>query len=289
MHFAARAIEAVRSVAASEILPRYRSVGGTSAPANASRPRRKDDGSLVTEADLAAQEALVRALSAIDPGAVIAEEMPAHEQQAAYDRGGRVWVVDPLDGTANFAQGVPFFAVSVALLEDAQPVFGTVHDPLRDETCYAVRGAGAWFNHRPLLLPPGAPTLSGALVEVGLRREQSRRLRGPLKRRPPFRRRITSGSSTLSWCHLAAARIDALLVSNQKLWDYAAGALIAEEAGASLATVELDDFWSGPVWARSVIAARGAALLDEWKAWVRAELAAGDPEAGEASSSCRPR
>jgi len=272
--FARRALEAVRSAAACEILPRYRR--GRDAPAGSQilAVECKGDGSLVTEADLAAQDALARSLAAIEPAAIIGEEMPAHEQLAAFEKGGRAWVIDPLDGTANFARGVPFFAVSVALLEDARPIFGTVHDPIRDETCYAVRGAGAWFNHRPLLVPAGAPPLSGALVEVGLRREQARWLRGPLKHRPPYRRRITSGSSTLSWCHLAAARVDALLVSNQKLWDYAAGALIAEEAGARLATVESDDFWSGPVWARSVIAARDAALLDEWKAWVRAELRA---------------
>jgi len=273
VHFAGRAIEAVRRVAAEQILPRYRSLVSLDA-AGASRPRMKDDGSLVTEADLAAQEALVRALRAIEPAGIVAEEMPAHEQQAAFELGGRLWVIDPLDGTANFAQGIPFFAVSVALLEDSRPVFGTVHDPLREETCYAVRGAGAWFNHRPLQVPAEAPILRAALVEVGLRREQSRRLRGPLKRHPPYRRRVTSGSSTLSWCHLAAARIDALLVSNQKLWDYAAGALIAEEAGASLATVEADDFWSGPVWTRSAIAARSAPLLGEWKSWIRSELAA---------------
>jgi len=128
VHFAGRAIEAVRAVAAEEILPRYRSTVA----------ERKDDGSLVTEPDLAAQEALARRLAAIEPAPVIAEEMPAHEQQAAFDRGGRIWVVDPLDGTANFANGVPYFAISVALMEGARPVFGTVFDPVRDEAFYAV-------------------------------------------------------------------------------------------------------------------------------------------------------
>lgn len=265
VHFAGRVIEAVRAVASAEILPRYRSVVA----------QRKDDGSLVTEADLAAQEALVRRLTALEAAAVIAEEMAPHEQLAAFERGGRAWVIDPLDGTANFARGVPFFGVSVALLEDGRPLFGTVHDPIADETCYAVRGAGAWENGRLLVVPPGAPRLGEALVEVGLRREQGRRLKGPLKRRAPYRRRLTSGSSTLSWCHLARGRVDAILGSHQKLWDYAAGALILEEAGGALATVEDDDFWAAPVWTRSVVAARSAALLDEWKAWVRAALASG--------------
>jgi myo-inositol-1(or 4)-monophosphatase len=275
--FAARVIDAVRSVAAAEILPRYRSV--VSDPAGAAQPRRKDDGSLVTAADIAAQDALLARLAAIEPVAVIAEEMPAHEQLAAYERGGRYWCVDPLDGTKNFSEGVPFFAVSVALVEDARPILGAIYDPIADEAFYAVRGAGAWLNHRPLRVPPGAPELRAALAEVSLRRAEATRLRGALKRRAPYARRITSGSSTLSWCHLAAARIDVMLHSGQKMWDYAAGALILEEAGGVASTLEHDDFWSAPAWTRSAIAARGAQLLAEWRAWVRDAAAGPGPSA----------
>ena len=257
----------MRSVAAAEILPRYRSLVADFA--GASPARLKDDGSLVTAADLAAQDALVARLVAIEPVAVIAEEMPAHEQIAAYERGGRYWCVDPLDGTRNFSQGVPFFAVSVALVEEARPVLGAIYDPIADEAFYAVRGAGAWLNHRPLRVPAEAPRLADALAEVSLRRAETRRLRGALKRGPPYARRITSGSSTLSWCHLAAARIDVMLHSGQKMWDYAAGALILEEAGGAASTLEHDDFWSAPAWTRSAIAARGSPLLAEWLGWVR--------------------
>jgi myo-inositol-1(or 4)-monophosphatase len=260
--FAARALDAVRTVAADEILPRYRSVVA----------ERKDDGSVVTEADHAAQAALITRLTSIEPVPVIAEEMTGAEQRAAFARGGRCWVVDPLDGTRNFSEGVPFFAVSVALFEDAHPVMGVVYDPIADEAFFAVRGAGAWLGAKPLRVPREAPALAHALAEVSLRRIESRALRGPLKRRPPYRRRITSGSSTLSWCHLAAARIDVLLHSGQKMWDYAAGALILEEAGGAASTLEEDDFWSAPPWERSAVAARSPALLAEWRAWLRAEL-----------------
>lgn len=260
--FAARAIDAVRSVAIAEILPRFRSVGATL----------KHDGSLVTEADLAAQEALVRRLTALEPIAVMGEEMHGHEQQAVFERGGRFWCVDPLDGTKNFSSGVPFFAVSVALMEASRPLFGTVYDPIADEAYFAVRGAGAWLNHRPLLVPSRGPDLRHAVAEVSLRRDAAQ-LRGALKKRPPYARRLTSGSSALSWCHLAAARTDVLLHSGQKMWDYAAGALILEEAQGHFAALAEDDFWSGTPWSRSVIAARTAPLLAEWKAWVRAELA----------------
>jgi myo-inositol-1(or 4)-monophosphatase len=261
--FAARAIDAVRAVASQEILPRYRSVVAM----------RKDDGSIVTEADYAAQEALVRKLRAVEAVPVIAEEMAAREQLEIFERGGRFWCVDPLDGTKNFSEGIPFFAVSVALMESSRPIFGTVYDPIADEAFFAVRGAGAWLNHRPLELPLRAPPLVDSIAEVSLRRDTAV-LRKALKRRKPYARRLTSGSSALSWCHLAAARIDVMLHSGQKMWDYAAGALILEEARGHTSTLDHDDFWAAPVWSRSVIAARTWPLLQEWRAWVRNELAA---------------
>jgi myo-inositol-1(or 4)-monophosphatase len=268
VQFAARAIDAVRAVAASEILPRYRTVAAT----------HKDDGSLVTEADHASQRMLVRALTALEAIPVLGEEMTRAEQERIFRAGGRYWCVDPLDGTRNFAHGIPFFAVSVALVEDARAMFGTVYDPIADEAFHAARGAGAWLNHRPLIVPGEAPALSQALAEVSLR-SPANPLRSALKHRAPYARRITSGSATLSWCHLAAARIDVMLSASQKMWDYAAGALVAEEAGAAIATLEEDDFWAVPSFAKSAIAARGPGLLGEWRDWIRAEL----------KSSCTPR
>ena len=261
VQFAARAIDAVRSVAAEEILPRYRSVDAVL----------KDDGSIVTAADFAAQAALVRRLRAIEPLPVIAEEMPAHEQLAVFESSPRFWCIDPLDGTKNFSEGVPFFAVSVALMEESRPAFGTVYDPIADEAFYAVRGAGAWLNHRPLVVPRDGPGLARAIAEVSLRRDTVK-LRGALKRQPPYSKRLTSGSSALSWCHLAAARIDVLLHSGQKMWDYAAGSLVLQEAGGFFRAVETEDFWSANVWRRSVIGARTAPLLDEWAGWVERTL-----------------
>ena len=267
VRFAARAIEAVRRVAAEEVLPRYRSVVAL----------RKDDGSIVTEADYAAQAALARRLRAVDDVPVLAEEMQPEAQRAVFETAARFWCVDPIDGTRNFSAGIPFFAISVALMEGARAAFGTVYDPIADEAYYAVRGAGAWLNHRPLELPSTGPALEGAVAEVSLRSDIAR-LRGTLKRRPPYAKRLLSGSSALSWCHLAAARTDVLLHGGQKMWDYAAGALVLEEARGFFCTVEQDDFWSAPPWSRSVIAARTAALLDEWRGWIRKAL---ESNAGE--------
>ena len=106
---------------------------------------------------------------------------------------------------------------------------------------------------------------------MSLRREGPR-LRGELKHRTPFARRKSSGSAALSWCHLAAARVDLYLDAGQMAWDFAAGALILEEAGGRCATFEDDDFWAPEGLRRSAIAARAPDLFDAWKSWVRTAL-----------------
>ena len=269
VHFAARVVEAVRRVAVEEILPHYRSVASDSAAA--SQPRKKHDGTLVTEADFAAQRALVRQLAAFEDVPVLAEEMTPQEQAAIWLKDGCFWCVDPLDGTRNFSESIPYFAVSVALMEGRRAVFGTVYDPIADEAFYAARGAGAWLNATPLILPSNAPPLSAATAEVSLRREGPR-LRGELKHRMPFARRKASGSAALSWCHLAAARVDLYLDAGQMAWDFAAGALILEEAGGRCATFDNDGFWAPNDLRRSVIAARSPALFEAWRDWVRKAL-----------------
>lgn len=261
VEFTSRVVRAVREVAATEILPRFRAV----------EARRKDDGSLVTEADLATQRALAEALHRIEPVALLGEEMPEAQQRRVWEAGGRFWCVDPLDGTANFSAGVPYFAVSVALMQGDRPLLGVVVDPIADEACFAVRGAGAWRDGFALAPADRETALGGAVAEIDLRRTLPH-LRQELKRRPPYARRLTSGSTALAWCHLAAGRRDLFLHAGQKVWDYAAGALVAEEAGVRLATLTGDDFWSGPPWERSVIAARTPALFEAWKGWVRERL-----------------
>ena len=261
VHFAARAVEAVRLAAVEEILPRYRSVVSV----------KKDDGTLVTEADFAAQRALVRALGALYDVPVLAEEMTAGAQAAIWEQDPRFWCVDPLDGTRNFSEAVPYFAVSVALMEGRRAVFGVVYDPIADEAFYAARGAGAWLNAKPLVLPAQGPELAAATAEVSLRREHAG-VRAELKNRKPYARRLTSGSSALSWCHLAAARVDLCLDAGQMAWDFAAGALILEEAGGRCATFDNDDFWAPRNVRRSVIAARTPELFETWRDWIRARL-----------------
>ena len=101
VRFAARAIDAVRRVAAEEVLPRYRTVTAL----------RKDDGSIVTEADFAAQEALARRLGELDDVPVLGEEMKPEAQRAVYETAPRFWCIDPIDGSRIFCAGIPFLAI----------------------------------------------------------------------------------------------------------------------------------------------------------------------------------
>jgi myo-inositol-1(or 4)-monophosphatase len=87
---------------------------------------------------------------------------------------------------------------------------------------------------------------------------------------PPYSSQRNFGASTLEWCYVAAGRFDVYLHGGQKLWDYAAGSLILEEAGGFMCTLQHDDFWSDTLWKRSAIAARESRLFDAWKRWIRA-------------------
>src|SRR5678816_3554139 len=127
-------IDAVKRVAADEVMPRYLKVAH----------QRKADGSLFTEADLAAQAALTERLQSIYPGPVMGEEMTREEQVELWLKGDAgLWCVDPIDGTSNFVNGLPYFAVSVALMKQGRSVLGVVYDPVADEVFHAEKGGGA--------------------------------------------------------------------------------------------------------------------------------------------------
>ncbi|MCW5623430.1 MAG: inositol monophosphatase family protein, partial [Burkholderiales bacterium] len=232
--------------------------------------QRKSDGSLFTAADLAAQAALVAKLGAIDAVPVMGEEM-SQEQQAEHWLAGDLglWCVDPIDGTTNFVNGIPYFALSVALMRRGRSVLGVVFDPVADEMFSAVRGCGAHLNGEPLPIKGHVPRLRNATANVDLKRIP-RTLGHALVDRPPFSSHRNYGAGTLEWCYVAAGRFDLYLHGGQKLWDYAAGSLILEEAGGSMTSLDHDDFWAAPLWERSVVAALDPTLFAEWRAWIQA-------------------
>ena len=252
-------IAAVKLVAAEEIMPRYMKVAH----------QHKRDGSLCTEADLAAQDALTRKLQAILNVPVLGEEMSEEEQHSLWAKGSQgVWCIDPIDGTSNFVHGLPYFAVSVALIRDGESVLGVVYDPVADEAFAAERGRGVFLNGEKLQGHTTATSLRGALANVDMKRLDGK-LAAVLASQPPYSSQRNFGASTLDWCYTAAGRYDVYLHGGQKLWDYAAGSLILQEAGGHLCSLESDDFSRGGVWQRSVIASLDAHLFGEWKSWLR--------------------
>ena len=257
----ARALESmVRDIARGEILPRYLK----------SARNRKADGSLFTEADMASQQRFSEALPAFLPGAVLGEEMTAAEQAALWRDGARgLWCIDPIDGTTNFANGIPLFAVSIAYLIEHEPVIGVVYNPITDESFYAARGAGAFLNGAELPLRAGATELRDAVAGVDFKRI-SHHLGDELAVRPPYYSQRNFGSSALEWCFVAAGRLDVYLHGGQMLWDYAAGRLILAEAGGVAEALDGGVLMSGPAIKRGVIAATSPALFAEWSAWVKA-------------------
>jgi myo-inositol-1(or 4)-monophosphatase len=253
-------ISVVRDVAARQIMPRYLKVAHS----------RKADGSLLTEADIAAQEALCSKLRALVEAPVLAEEMTQQSQAEQWLMGeSGLWCVDPIDGTSNFVNGLPYFAISVALLRAGRPTLGVVFDPVADEVFYAARGRGAFLNGEPLPIKTYVPSFKNAMAGVDFKRID-RQLAQSLATAPPYMSHRNYGASTLEWCYAAAGRFDLYLHGGQKLWDYAAGALIMAEAGGQLCSLENDDFWAAPVWRRSAIAALDPTLFAAWKAWLRA-------------------
>lgn len=254
--------ELIKGVARTEVMPRFLGVAR----------HRKSDGSVFTQADIAAQTALLKALTALVPAPCLAEEMSEEEQQALWNSAPtELWCIDPIDGTSNFVNGIPYFAVSVALLQQGRPVLGVVYDPVADECFKAGRGLGAYLDDEALPISNGASSLRESIAEVDFKR-LPKALALQLSQTPPYASQRNFGASALEWCYVAAGRFDVYIHGGQKLWDYAAGALILEEAGGHYTGLHNDEFWDSNPWVRSVLAARREDLFGEWKAYIREAL-----------------
>lgn len=190
---------------------------------------------LVTELDVRSEEYLVRRLQAQYP-----DDPIRGEESGQHGTGSAAWLIDPLDGTTNFAHGLPIFCVSIAYVKGDQPVLGVVHDPTRDETFWAYQGGGAWLGSRPIrvsetesldrsLLVTGFPynirsTRDDNLAEYSL---FSKRTRGV--------RRL--GAAAIDLVYVADGRFDGFWELVLEPWDVAAGLLIVREAGGRVTRV----------------------------------------------------
>lgn len=249
----------VREVSRKEIMPRYNQVSR----------QIKADGSCFTEADVAAQAVLLRELYKIYPAAVMGEEMSGQEQEQQWLAGDEgLWSVDPIDGTSNFLNALPYFAVSVALMRHGKTVLGVVYNPATDEMFYAEKDKGAYLNGKLLPIRKSIPMFSSAIANVDLKR-LDRDLAAKVAANPPYASQRNYGACALEWCYTAAGYFDLYLHGGQKPWDYAAGCLILEEAGGYKCGLHQDEYWAGEPWRRSVIAALDLGLFAQWRDWVR--------------------
>lgn len=185
---------------------------------------------LVTAVDRAAEERIVKILLAHTPGYGILAEESGHRDG---DRDAR-WIIDPLDGTTNFAHGIPHFAVSIALEVEGVVRLGVVHDPIRGETFSALSGQGTRLNGARIKVSNVAE-LGDALLATGFgpdRRERPEYYLRPFGRVLPECQCIRrAGSAALDLCYVAAGRLDGFWEANLQAWDTAAGRLFVEEAG----------------------------------------------------------
>ena len=212
----------------------------------------KSKRDVVTNADYASEHLVIDAIRARYPDdAILAEESGEHAGVLRDDgsRNGRTWVIDPLDGTVNYANGIPFYCVSIGLVVDDRPTVGVVLDPARDDLYAATADGPATLDGMPVAAS-SKETLTDYVVSLavigrgGLSRE--RRIA------PRIRIHRRMGSAALALAYVANGRFDAF-VQNGGLspWDVAASGLIAERAGALVT-----DLRGGPWWSPTVRGAR---------------------------------
>lgn len=221
--------------------------------------RHKGPIDLVTETDQAVEEFLHTKLAALLPEAAFLGEESADGAEVPPDS-KYCWVVDPIDGTTNFAHGIPMVGVSIALCENGKPVLGIIDAPMLGECYYAARDSRAFMNGEPITVSK-TETLTDCLVATGFPYnvkprlpELLRRLEAVLPATQGLRR---PGAASLDLAWVACGRLDAFYEDGLKPWDMAAGWLLVQEAGG-----QTSDFNGAPtVWGKSLLATNGRVHL----------------------------
>jgi myo-inositol-1(or 4)-monophosphatase len=205
---------------------------------------KKGDIDLVTEVDLECERLCRQVIGERFPDHdILAEEMSSGPQEPA--RASHRWVFDPLDGTTNYAHGLPIFCSSLALEIDGQAEVAAIFDPTRRELFTAERGQGAFLNGQPLAVS-AAGALIDALLVTGFPYDVHDRLGDLLQMFGAFLGRARAvrrlGSAALDLCYVAAGRFDGFWEQTLKPWDVAAGALIVRESGGRVTGMDGSPF-----------------------------------------------
>jgi myo-inositol-1(or 4)-monophosphatase len=217
---------------------------------------------VVTEVDTLAEELIIASLRAAFPtDHILAEESGSTAAAgptdgatvtAAADAGGdeRLWIIDPLDGTVNYANGIPFFCVSIGLAIGGRPRLGVLFDPVHDEIFCAVDGGGATLNGHPVR-NPAKEQMSDMVVSLALPAYGTARRQQAIKKRVRVTR--TMGSAALSLVYVANGRFDGFVQpGGMSLWDVAAAGLIASEGGATVTDAKGGPWFAATMASRSV-------------------------------------
>jgi myo-inositol-1(or 4)-monophosphatase len=209
----------------------------------------KTDRNLVTDTDLRVQQAVLHHLSTATPDAVFLGEEQTDQSAdsdlapitpAEFPHAERTWVLDPIDGTSNYAHGIPLHAISLALAHFGEPIVAVTYIPALNSTYHAIRGGGAFHNSQPVQVR-NTTDLRHAIISIGdyatgpdADTKNQRRLAITKAFIPAVERIRMFGAATIDLAFVAAGLTDAAILDTNKPWDTAAGVLLAREAGASV-------------------------------------------------------
>lgn len=216
--------------------------------------RSKESYNLVTDADLESERQVVEVIRRAFPDhAILGEEL--HEADVSAEH---LWIVDPLDGTNNFAHGIPHLAVSIAYYHGGVPQCGVILNPLRDDCYTCRRGEGAWHNGRRVHVS-AETQLAQALIGVGFYYDRGRMMEATLAAIGDlFRGKIHGmrrfGTASLDLCQVGVGMFGAYFEFQLAPWDFAAGRLFVEEAGGRVTTCQGASL---PLAMTSVLASNG--------------------------------
>jgi myo-inositol-1(or 4)-monophosphatase len=215
--------------------------------------RKKGNIDLVTEADLKSEQKIIETITRPFPNdSILSEETGAHQHLP-----NRVWLIDPLDGTTNFAHAFPFFGVSIAFEVEGRVVLGIVYNPCMNEWFEAVRGGGAFLNRQKVGVSR-TQNLMESLLATGFPYDVHENPDGVVAR---FKTMLTHsqgvrrpGSAALDLCYVACGRVDGYWEERLHPWDTAAGLVIVEEAGGKVTDYTGSDYTP---YSRTILASNG--------------------------------
>lgn len=212
----------------------------------------KGEINIVTDVDQKAEALIIKSLNSAFPEyGVLAEESPENK------KGDTKWIIDPIDGTTNFAHGFPFFAVSIALEKKGESVLGVVYDPMRDELFTAVKGRGAFLNKKRISVSK-VRKMGNAFLATGfaynfktIKQNNMRNFSNFMMACMAVRR---AGAATLDLCYVACGRFDGFWELELCPWDTAAAELIIREAGGKVSKADGSKFSN---YGKSMVASNG--------------------------------